>query len=200
MTLPDPKDPGVKPTDPPADPKPNDDPLSALSPEARKVFEQVNSGLLSALEKEREANRDAQKRAAALEKAAQDAEKSRLKDKEDYKKLYEEAEKELATYKPKAEKLETYETIMKDNLAAQLAEIPEDRRSLVPSWASVEDQLKYIAQNRALLAKAQPFDIGAGKKGGGAQKTVELTPEELEVARNFGMKPDEYQKYKDQND
>jgi hypothetical protein len=195
MTLPNLQDPGVKPTDPPAEPPKADDPLSALSPEARKVFEQVNANLLTALEKEREAHREAQKRASVLEKTAQESEKNRLKDKEDYKKLYEEAEKELATYKPKAEKLETYETIMKDNLAAQLAEIPEERRSLVPSWASVEDQLKYIAQNRALLSKSTAFDIGAGKLGGGNnKKTVELTDDQRIFARNTGVTDEEYAK------
>lgn len=180
-------------------PKPSsDDPLSVLSPEARKIFEETQGNLLSALQKEREANEQAQKRATALEKAAQDAEKNRLKDKEDYRKLYETAEGELAELKPKAERLTAYETILKKMLETSIAEIPEDKRGLVPSKLSIEDQLEWISANRALLGKAQPFDIGAGKQGGGKTKSVDLSPEELQIAKDYGMTAEEYAKYKDQ--
>ena len=57
---------GVKPT------IENDDPLSGLTPEARKIFEETNAGLLSALKKEREANKNAADRLAAIEKENQE--------------------------------------------------------------------------------------------------------------------------------
>jgi phage I-like protein len=44
--------------------------------------------------------------------------------------------------------------------------------------------------------KAEPFDIGAGKRGVKPEKTPELTPEELQAAKHFGMTPEEYAKYK----
>jgi len=188
---------GVKPDENPQ-PNPSDDPLSALSPEARKVFETVNANLLTALQKERDARDLAEKQAKTLSQAAQDAEKNRLKDKEDYRKLYEAAEGELTELRPKAETLTVYEQILQKTLQTSIAEIPEDRRSLIPSKLPIQDQLEWITANRSLLSKAQPFDIGAGKSGGGQNKSVNLSPEELQIAKDYGMTAEEYVKYKDQ--
>jgi hypothetical protein len=153
----------------------------------------------SRLDSEIQKRKDLEKRLGAMEKAHNEAETKRLKESEDYKALYEKTAAELSDAKPKAEKLEAYETTLKETLAAAIDEIPADRRGLIPDELSVEAQLRWISRNRALLAKAQPFDIGAGKKGGGAQKSVDLTPDELQVARNFGMSAEDYAKYKDQN-
>lgn len=198
MSKDDEKD-GVKPEgdNPPAEPKQkNDDPLSVLSPEARKIFEETQAGLLSALQKERDANEQATKRAAALEKAAQESEKRRLKEQEDYKALYEQAEGELAELKPKAERLTTYEATLKETLDSAIAEIPENKRSLIPSEYSVDQQLKWISQNRLLLAKTAPVDLGAGNRGGDGSSSVNLTDEEKQIAARMGVKPEDYAKQK----
>ena len=150
----------------------------------------------SRLDEEIQKRKDLEKRLGAIEKASKEAEIKRLKESEDYKKLYEQAESELATYKPKAEKVESLETLLNETLATELETIPADRRSLIPEELSVEAKLRYISRNRALLSKAAPVDLGAGERGGGAGTSVDLTPEELEVARNWGMKPEEYAKYK----
>lgn len=149
------------------------------------------------LDEEVQKRKDLEKRLAAQEKAGQEAETKRLKEAQDYKALYEKTAAELSDAKPKAEKLEAYETTLKETLASAIEEIPADRRGLIPDELSTEAQLRWISRNRALLAKSPTFDIGAGKKGGGAQKGVELSPEELEVARNFGMSAEDYAKYKD---
>ena len=142
---------------------------------------------------------DAEKKTKALEKSLQDTEKKRLKEQEDYKALYEGAEGELADLKPKAERLAIYEATLKETLETAIAEIPESKRSLIPSEYSVDQQLKWISQNRALLSKASAVDQGAGNRGGGESTAADLTPDELQIARDWGMKPDEYAKYKDQN-
>jgi len=59
--------------------------------------------------------------------------------------------------------------------------------------------LRWLAKNKAKFMKAEPFDIGAGKRGVKPDKKTELTQQEKEVARNFGMSEDDYQKYKDAN-
>lgn len=166
--------------------------------EAKKTETQEHLIPKSRLDEEIQKRKDLEKRLAAQEKAGQEAETKRLKEAQDYKALYEKAAADLAETKPKAEKLEAYETTLKETLAAAIEEIPTDRRGLIPDELSVEAQLRWISRNRALLSKAPPMDIGAGKKGGGAVKSVELTPEELEVARNFGMTAEQYAKYKDQ--
>ena len=142
---------------------------------------------------------DEAKRRAALEKQIEENQKKRLKEQEDYKALYEQTEGELAELKPKAERLIAYEATLKETLEAAIAEIPEGRRTLIPSEYSVDQQLKWISQNRALLSKLSPVDQGAGVRGGGESKSVELTPEERQIAADYGMTAEEYAKYKDKS-
>jgi len=140
---------------------------------------------------------DAMKRAEALEKAAQEAETKRLKESEDFKALYEKAEAELSTLKPQAEKLGAYEKTLKETLDAQIAAIPEDKRSLIPEELPIDAQLKWISRNRELLSKSQPMSVGAGIRGGGESgRRADLSIEELEMARAFGVSPEEYAKNK----
>jgi hypothetical protein len=167
------------------------------SAETKKTEQQEHLIPKSRLDEEIQKRKDLEKRLAAQEKAGQEAETKRLKEAEDYKALYEKTAAELSDAKPKAEKLEAYETTLKETLASAVEEIPADRRGLIPDELSTEAQLRWISRNRALLSKSPTFDIGAGKKGGGAQKSVELTQDELDVARNFGMNPDDYARYKD---
>jgi len=141
--------------------------------------------------------KDAEKRYRALEKAAQEAEEKRLKEAEDYKALYEQAQARIAELQPKAESAETAHATLKEVLAAQIETIPENRRSLVPEALSTEQQLAWIAKNRSLLAKAQPFNIGAGAKGGSGENVVDLSNEDLAIAKKIGMSTEDYAKYKD---
>jgi len=150
----------------------------------------------SRLDDEIQKRKDLEKRLAAMEKAHNDAETQRLQEQKDYQTLYEKAAAELAEAKPKAEKLDVFEATLKETLASAIEEIPPERRGLIPEELSTEAQLRWIAKNRALLAKAQPFDIGAGKKGGEAQKTVELTEDEKAFALRTGVSFEDYAKYK----
>jgi ribonucleoside-triphosphate reductase len=142
---------------------------------------------------------DAEKRIKALEKSIEDGQKKRLKEQEDYKALYETTEGELAELKPKAERAETLEAVLQETLEAEMKSIPQDKLSLIPDELSTDAKLRYISKNRALLSKASPLDQGAGNRGGGESTVADLTPDELQVARDWGMKPEEYAKYKDNN-
>jgi len=140
----------------------------------------------------------AERRAEALDKAAQEAEANRLKEQGDYKKLYETQEADLARAKAGAAKADSLETTLKTVLDAQVAEIPEARRSLIPEELTTQQKLDWIAKNRAVLLAPVPPDLGAGRFGGGRppEKHPELTPEEKEVARKFGMSEEDYAKHK----
>lgn len=52
---------------------------------------------------------------------------------------------------PKAERAEKLERVVTTFLESAMAEIPEDKRTLIPDGLSPEDKLEYIAKNRALL-------------------------------------------------
>ena len=181
--------PGVKPTN-------GDDPLAGLSPEAQAIFKETQAGLLSALQKERDANKSALERLSAIEKEGQERLEKQLQEQGKYKELAEERAKALAEMQPKADQLEAAQATLKLVLNAQIEQIPEDKRSLIPSKLSTEDQLEWISQNRALLSKSKPFDIGAGKQGGTGNEGDTLTAEELEYCKKMNVKPEDYAKAK----
>ena len=183
-------EPGVKP------PTNGDDPLAGLSPEAQAIFKETQAGLLSALQKERDANKQAADRLATIEKENQDRLETQLKEQGKYKELAEERAKALAEMQPKADQLEAAQATLKQVLAAQIEQIPEDKRSLVPDKLSTEDQLEWISQNRALLSKKTPFNIGAGQQGGTDNGGDSLTAEELAMCKKMNVSPADYAKQK----
>ena len=143
------------------------------------------------------AQRDAAtKKAEALEKAQQDAEKKRLEEANQYKELYEKTQTELSSLKPKAEQVDDYEKTLSDVLAEQVAELPEEFRDVIPDGLSTKQKLDWLAKNKSKFMKAEPFDIGAGKRGLKQDKKPELTPEEKELAKRFGISEEDYAKFK----
>lgn len=138
----------------------------------------------------------AQKKADALEKAQQEGERKRLEEANQYKELYEKTQAELSNLKPKAEQVDTYEKTLTSILDAQIAELPEDFRDVVPDGLSTQAKLDWLAKNKAKFMKAEPYDIGAGKRGTRPDKSAELSEEEKSVARRFGMTDEEYVKAK----
>lgn len=138
----------------------------------------------------------AQKKADALEKAQQEGERKRLEEANQYKELYEKTQTELSNLKPKAEQVDTYEKTLTSILDVQIAELPEDFRDVVPDGLSTQAKLDWLAKNKAKFMKAEPFDIGAGKKGTKPDQKTQLTPEEKEMAAKYGMTDEQYAKYK----
>lgn len=132
----------------------------------------------------------------AAEKVNRESEEKRLKEQNDWKALYEKAQNDLAELKPKADIAEESEKTLRSVLKTEIESLPEHLRKMVPSDLSVQKQLNWLSENKPLLLKAKPFDIGAGRQGGGAPETADLTPEEIRVAQSFGMTPEDYAKNK----
>jgi len=141
--------------------------------------------------------KEAEKKAQAAEKALREAQEARLKEKEDYKALYEQTTSELSELKPLAEQVESYRETMAKLLDAQIADIPEELQGLIPDELSVKQKIDWIAKNKKLLLKPIAPDIGAGQRGAGSSSSVQLTQEQREVARTFGYSDEEYIKYMD---
>jgi ribonucleoside-triphosphate reductase len=135
-------------------------------------------------------------RLTAIEKANKEAEEKRLIENQEFQKLAEKLKVELEGLKPKAAIAEESEKTLMGVLEAQIAEIPEQMRGLIPEEMTTIQKLNWLSKNKTLLLKPKAFDIGAGKNGGGAPETVDLSQEEVQMANKFGMKPDEYAKYK----
>lgn len=143
---------------------------------------------------------DAENKAAALEKAAQDAELEALEKQKNYQKLYEKAQAEVTSLKPKAEQLAEMEKTLASMLKTEISSLPEQFQDIVPDGLSTQQKLDWLARNKAKFMKPESFDIGAGEKGAKAkeQKKTELTAEEKQAARDFGMTEEEYAKHRDQ--
>jgi hypothetical protein len=111
-------------------------------------------------------------RAAEKEKA--DAEQKRLAEEGKFKELVDQ-------YKPKAERADALETALKGYLDLEMADIPEEKRSLIPT-GPVETQLTWLknAKVQGLFGepKKAPLNSEQGKKGDGN------TPEFLTYAPN----------------
>jgi DNA repair exonuclease SbcCD ATPase subunit len=132
--------------------------------------------------------KDALKKAEAAEKALKEAQEIRLKEKEDYKALYEQTTSELSELKPKAEQFETYKETMQKLLESQIEEIPEELRALIPDELSIKQQIDWIAKNRKMLLKPIGPDIGAGQRGAGSGGgSAEITPTMRKGAQVFGL-------------
>lgn len=142
---------------------------------------------------------DAEARASALEKAAQDAERKQLEEANNFKVLYEKAQAEITGLKPKAESLTEMEKTLNAVLESQVKELPEQFQDIVPDGLNVQQKLDWLSKNKGKFMKPEAFDIGAGAKGGKKpdEKAAELTEEEKVAAQSIGMTVDEYKKYKD---
>jgi len=146
-----------------------------------------------------QAAKDAKTRADALEKAAQDQEREALEKQQNYQKLYEKAQAEITSLKPKAEQLDSMEKTLSSLLDAEIKSLPEQFQDVVPDGLTTQQKLDWLSKNKVKFVKPEGFDIGAGKNGAkeNKQKATELTPEEKQLARDFGMTEEEYFKNKD---
>lgn len=142
-------------------------------------------------------SKDLEERLAKMEKQQNADAEDRLKQQEEWKELAEKRGKEIADLQPQAAKLTSYTETLEKVLAAEVEQIPEAMRGLIPEQLSVEQKLDWLSQNKSLLSKPQGFDIGANKRSTEKDaKKVDLTAEEKQIASDYGMTAEEYVKYK----
>ena len=122
----------------------------------------------------------------------------RLEEQQKWQELAESRGQKLTEAERKAALADEYEVSLKKLLDAQLAEMTDDSKKLIPAKLPVQDQLDYIASNRAFLFKPTAPNIDAGSKGSGSPESgiEDLSQEELIVARKFNATPEEYKKFK----
>lgn len=147
-----------------------------------------------------EINTKAKKLEDELRKIEEERQKEieeRLVEQQQYKELAEKRGKDLAELQAKAQKVDAYEQTLTAVYEASLQELPEDMRDLVPEELSIQQKLNWLSKNKARLLKPISPDLGAGKRGGGGSSDAKLTPEEADIAKRFGMTPEEYAKYKE---
>jgi len=157
-----------------------------------KEFAPVPYSRFSEVNEEKKALEKKLQEKEAAEKA--DTEK-RLIEQQEFQKLADTRGKELADLQPKAAKADALEKTLQTVLDSQIADIPEDKRGLIPEKLSTQDKLEWLAKNAAILKAPGSFDIGAGKVGADGKQSKPLEPGEIETAARFGMSAEEYVKY-----
>ena len=130
---------------------------------------------------------------ASVKEALENERTSKLKEQEEYKELYEQANQKLSKLKPLAEQAESWQETMERLLEAQMEEIPKEYRQLIPDEMTVKQRLDWISKNKSLLMKPVGPNVGAGERGSGSNKPeIELTRTQKEYARRFGYSEEEY--------
>ncbi len=164
------------PVNPPAGAQ-NTDPTEQHIPKAR--FDEVNS-----------ARRVAEKRLAELE--AKEAERNEAESlaKGEYTKL-------IDDLKPKAELAKALEATVKEYFELELADVPEDRRDLIPD-GDVATKLKWLkkAKLAGVFGTPKAPNLDAGVTGDKGKPSLKLTDEERQLAQMAGMTPEQYATYK----
>ena len=73
----------------------------------------------------------------------------------------------IDSLKPKAERADVLEAVLKTSVDALLEQIPDDKKALVPESLSVEAKLEYINANRAtLLGESPKKNVGTSSSPG----------------------------------
>lgn len=180
---------------------PTEDIATAVQPTAPSATkdEQKTEHMIpqSRLNEVLEQNHKLQERLETAEKERKEQLEAQLAEQGKWKEIAEQRAQELAGLKPKAEQVEEYETVLKEQLASEIESLPEEYRDVVPDSLSTKDQLRWLAKNKSKFMKAEPPDIGAGKRGSKPDKSVTLSDDEKRIAKHFGMSDEDYAKYKE---
>ncbi|HEX2907417.1 MAG TPA: hypothetical protein VHO69_11185 [Phototrophicaceae bacterium] len=95
--------------------------------------------------------------------------------------------------RPKAQRVETLEAVLEEYLALEMADIPEDKHTLIPE-GDVTVRLKWIKQAKAagLFGQQQRAPITDAGVTGDRKQPDDLTAEEKRTADKFGIPYDKF--------
>lgn len=123
---------------------------------------------------------------------AENKERQRLADEQKWQELATTLQAQLDALKPKLEAADSYRATIEATVKARIEALPAQYRTLVPEYENPAQTLQWLDANAATLkAPAVPV-LDAGRTGDTSNKTVRLTPEELEFARRMQISPEKY--------
>jgi chromosome segregation ATPase len=126
---------------------------------------------------------EARQQVAQLAQQVEDIQAAQLKEKEDYKALYEQTLNQLTELQPKAEQVDTMLEALNQTVEAQIALLPEDMRDLVPAFDHPQKTLDWLNRNAAKLMKPAAPAMDAGQRGDGSGQNVTLTAEQERILK-----------------
>ena len=129
--------------------------------------------LIAESKKYRKRSQDAEARLAKLESQLAKAEEAKLKEKEDFKTLYEKTAGEMETYKAQADKWTSYETAKREAL---LNSVPEEERETMSKLDL--DTLEFVTNKIKNTKSNAPQVVGQTKQPKLEKSFAEMTNEE----------------------
>jgi hypothetical protein len=140
--------------------------------------------------------------AAAYRTKLKEQNEAKLKEQNDWQALAEarlketiEAKAELDKLAPVATRSTQLEKIIKDQIKAQVAALPESFRGLVPEFDDPAKTLSWLNENSSKLVRPTPPSLDSGVTSS-VLAASSLSNSELEIARKMNLTPEEYAKYK----
>jgi phage I-like protein len=128
--------------------------------------------------------------------AAEAAETARLKEQNDFKKLYEQAEKDMPTLKEKAQLADAQAAWFQETLTKRLEKQPAHIKTLLEKLP-VLDALRWLEDNAETIARNPGSRSNLEGQAKGADMAVaSLTTEEHTAAKRYGMTLEQYAEYK----
>lgn len=136
------------------------------------------------------------KERAALLAIQQAENEKRLQDQQEWQKLAEQYKSELEQVKPLAQRVNEFEEALRNTAAAQIEQLPEDMRPLVPEYDDPRQTLDWLNKNAARLMRQPAPGTDAGVRGDGKNGVAGLTDAEKAIARRLRISDDDYAKQK----
>jgi len=110
-----------------------------------------------------------------LKRQQSEADERRLAEQQKFQELYEKAKAELDTLRPFKQTAESAQAALAATVEAEIAQLPEDARDLVPSYEDPKRTLEWLTKNKPRLLRPPVPSTDAGVRGDPA-KSVKLTP------------------------
>lgn len=134
-----------------------------------------------------------------IERERQQERENELKRQNKYEELYEETRGKLEVYEQMQLETELYKSAFNETLQGRIAQIPEDKRSLIPEGLDPINLSQWLNKNWSLLAapsKPQPAPMdGSAGAGGGSESSATAMPPGVarmaQMAREMGYQVDE---------
>jgi hypothetical protein len=136
--------------------------------------------------------REYEQRLADMEQEQKEQREKVLTEQQRYQELAEQRGQELEALRGTAQRAEELEKALQDTVDARIEAVPENMRTLIPTFGTPQDTLEWLDANQALLTQSKPkapkLDGGAGQPE--IEEEIELTGGEqtlLDAAGQYGF-------------
>lgn len=124
------------------------------------------------------------------------AETKRLEDDKQWKLLAEQRQAEIVRLTGVEEQFTSVNATLEALLAAQLAELSDDAKAMVPEALSKQEQINWIAKNRQQLTRSTAPSFDAGSRGDRVTPETAITADEMPAFKASGMSQKDWNKKK----